>query len=56
MLSNSTIQLFADGQLVVEEITYKNIWSSSGNIFIGGIPNGTKDDYFKGKLWIPRLK
>ena len=50
VLFNSTIQLFADGQLVVEEITYRNIWNRSGNIFLGGIPNGTKNDYFKGKL------
>lgn len=51
VLFKSTIQLFVDGQLIVEEQTYTNLWNKSGTIFLGGVPNGTKDDYFKGKLY-----
>ena len=50
VLLNSTIQLFTDGQQVAEEITYTNLWNISGNIYLGGVPNGSEDDYFKGKL------
>ena len=49
VLFNSTIQLFSDGQLVAEEITYNNLWNRTGNIYLGGVPNGSMDDYFKGK-------
>ena len=45
---NSTVQLFADGTVVAEETTLRNLWNIRGNIFIGGVPSGSADDYFIG--------
>ena len=45
---NSTVQLFADGNVAAEETTLRNLWNISGNIFIGGVPSGSVDDYFMG--------
>ena len=45
---NSTVQLFADGNVAAEETTLRNLWNISGNIFIGGVPSASVDDYFIG--------
>ena len=46
---NSTVQLFADGTVAAEETTLRNLWNISDNIFIGGVPSGSVDDYFIGR-------
>ena len=46
---NSTVQLFADGNVAAEETTLRNLWNISGNIFIGGVPSGSVDDFFIGR-------
>ena len=48
VLFSSTIQLYIDTQLIAEEITYQNLWNRSGSIFLGGAPNASQDQYFKG--------
>ena len=45
---NSTVQLFADGNVAAEETTLRNLWNISGNIFIGGVPSDSVDDYLMG--------
>jgi len=48
VLFSSTIQLYADAVLVVEEVTYQNLWNQSGSIFLGGMPNASQDQFFEG--------
>lgn len=48
VLFSSTIQLYIDAILVVEEVTYQNLWNQSGSIFLGGMPNASQDQFFKG--------
>lgn len=48
VLFSSTIQLYVDAVLVVEEVTYQNLWNQSGSIFLGGMPNASQDQSFEG--------
>lgn len=52
VLFNSTIQLHVDAVLVVEEVTYQNLWNQSGSIFLGGMPNASQDQFFEGNIII----
>lgn len=52
VLFNSTIQLHVDAVLVVEEVTYQNLWNQSESIFLGGMPNASQDQFFEGNIVI----
>lgn len=57
VLFSSTIQLYIDAVLVVEEITHQNLWNRSGSIFLGGMPNALQDQYFEGNAkWMAKFK
>ena len=51
VLFSSTIQLYIDTVLVVEEVTYQNLWNKSGSVFLGGIPNASQDQFFEGNKY-----
>lgn len=52
VLFSSTIQLYVDAILVIEEVTYQNLWNQSGSIFLGGMPNASQDQFFEGNIII----